>query len=101
MTTYTISQDSIIVTFDNSSAVLSSEKEMDMVLTFLVSDFLLFLYTLSANTYKYRRAYNMINRMRVFAKSHPHFIIYMLRDLFSLIRRCNYPNFRIIFVKEI
>nr|DAH54913.1 MAG TPA: hypothetical protein [Microviridae sp.] len=102
MTTYTISRNSITVSFDDSTAIFTSNNEMKTVLDFLASDFFLYYCTLhpvAGRQYQY--TYRMIERMRLLVSVDTQLIVDMLRDLFSIIRHYNYPNFCINFVNEI
>lgn len=98
MTTYDIYKNMIIVSFDDSKTVIMSDSKLKIMFSFLLSDFLQYYLSLpvSAGRYYYY-VYNMLEKIHSLSSSLTHQVIVdMLRNLFLVVHRFNYPEFRII-----
>lgn len=102
MTTYTFYKNMIIVSFDDNSIVFMSDSQLKKVFSFLLCDFCSYFLTLKSPARKqyYHHVYKMIDNIRAAHLEHQ-ITIDMLRNLFFIVNRFNYPGFRIIFVNEI
>lgn len=103
MTTYSITQNSISVSFDDSKNVISSDFQMMTVLRYLSLDFIKFYCSLPLSEgSQFFFASQIIEQLQLLRGfNDTQFIIDMLRNLILLVKRLNYPEFRIIFVNEI
>lgn len=103
MTTYNFYKNMITVTFDDDSYVYTSDSQLNSVFSYLTSDFLRFSYSFplpSLSRKYYYNIFKMIDKIQAAHLDHQS-TIDMLRNLFSIVDRFNYPEYRIIFVNEI
>lgn len=100
---YKIYKNCITVSFDDSELVIKSDSELQLVFSNLLSDFCLYYLSLPVPVCQhYYYVYTMIEKIQVLSASLDHQVIVdMLRNLFVIVHRFNYPEFRIIFVNEV
>lgn len=103
MTTYKFYKNMIIVSYDNNGPVFFSDSQMKRVFSHLLSDFFMLSlsFPMSSFTRKfYYSIYKMIEQIQGASLDHQT-TVDMLRNLFFIVNRFNYPEFRINFVNEI
>jgi len=103
MTTYKIYKNYISVSFDDSELIIKSDSELKLFFSYLLSDYCLYYLSLPVPVCQhYYYVYTMIEKIQVLSASLDHQVIVdMLRNLFVIVHRFNYPEFRIIFVNEV